>query len=80
MNSIMLPFTDRPYRPTIRQLIYEIHVGVSVIAVETVFSCVRVVGWDMGPAHLGLGEIDGPPLPPGKATDRPSDHWLTAHV
>ena len=29
------------------------------------------------PAHFGLGEIDGPLVPPGKATERPSDYWLT---
>ena len=37
----------------------------------------------MGPRPLGLGEIDGLLVPPGKASfdaDWLSDYWLTAQV
>ena len=31
----------------------------------------------MGPVHKGLGEIDGLPVPPGKATNLLTNHLIT---
>ena len=36
-----------------------------------------LTGGNMGPAHRGLGEIDGLLVPPGKASNLLTDHLIT---
>ena len=48
-----------------------------VLALRTIIVVRNLSKYSKGPAHWGLGEIDGLLVPPGKASNLLTDHLIT---